>query len=212
MPTRLILADDQPIVLYGLERLLRLEPDFQLVARCADGFQALVAVRRHRPDVLILDAHLAGKSGLAVLRELHREGPPIKTVLIADALEDEEVLEAFRLGVRGMLLKEFALRMVVQCIRTVRAGDPWFERHASRRALEVLLRRETDHRAAKGQLTLREAELVRMVARGLRTQEMSQRLAISAGTVKTHLHRVYRKLHVANRVGLTLYARSTNLA
>lgn len=211
MAARLILADHQPLVLHGLECLLRLEPDLQVVARCSDGLQTLLAVRRHRPDILILHARLPVKDGLAVLRELHREGSPAKTVLIADALEDEEVLEAFRLGVCGMLLKEYALRMVVQCVRTVRAGEPWFERQASRRALDVLLRRDAGRRAATGHLTLREAELVGMVARGLRTEEMSQRLAISAGTVKTHLHRVYRKLRVANRVGLALYARSANL-
>jgi two-component system nitrate/nitrite response regulator NarL len=211
MPIRLILADNQPIVLYGLERLLRREPDFQVLARCSDGFQALAAAHRHRPEVLILEAHLPGKSGLAVLRELGRGGVSISTVLIADALEDEEVLEAFRLGVRGVLLKEFALQKIVQCIRTVQDGEPWFERLASRRALEVLLRREVNRRAATGHLTLREAELVTMVARGLRTKEMSQRLAISAGTVKTHLHRVYRKLRVVNRVGVALYAKSANL-
>lgn len=210
VPARLILANHQPLVLYGLERLLRLEPDYQVVARCSDGVQTLLAVRRHEPDILILEVHLPGRSGLAVLQELQRGGPPIKAVLIADTLEDEEILEAFRLGVRGMLLKALAPRLLVQCVRKVQAGEPWFERLASRRALELLLHRETN-RPAAGRLTLRETELVRMVARGLRTDEMSQRLGISAGTVKTHLHRAYRKLRVANRVALALYARSANL-
>lgn len=211
MFTRVILADHHPIVLYGLERLLHAEPDIQVVARCTDGLQALIAVRRHQPDVLILEAHLPGKDGLAVLQDLRRDGPSLMAVLVADALADEEILEAFRLGVRGMLLKRFALQMVVQCIRTVRAGEPWFERQASRRALEVLLRRDTDRHAAGGHLTLREAELVRMVARGLCTRDISQHLAISAGTVKTHLHHVYRKLRVKDRMGLALYARAEKL-
>jgi DNA-binding NarL/FixJ family response regulator len=211
MATRLILADDQPIVLHGLAQRLRLEPDFRVMAGCTDGLQALVAARRYLPDVLIIKTRLPGKDGLAVLRELGQEGSGIKGVLIADRLEDETVLEAFRMGVRGMLLQRLALQMVVQCIRTVQAGQPWFERHASQRALEVLLRRDHGHGAQAGHLTLRETELVRMIARGIPTREISQHLAISVGTVKTHLHRVYRKLRVANRVGLTLYAKSANL-
>lgn len=132
-------------------------------------------------------------------------------MLIAEALEEEEALEAFRLGVRGMVLKELALQMLVQCVRRVLAGEMWIEKRAFGRALEALLRHETGTREVAGLLTPREMEMVRVVARGLRTTEMSRRLAISEGTVKTHLHRVYRKLKVDNRVALALYAQSKNL-
>lgn len=211
MRTRLVLADDHPIVLHGLENLLRAEPDLLVVARCMNGDETIVAVRRHRPDLLILDTHMPGKDGLAVLRELRRDKLPIRVVLIAERLEEEEILEAFRLGVRGMLLKELALKMIVQCVRKVLAGEPWFEKRAVSRALDALLRRENGEREAAALLTPREMEMVRLVARGLRTEEMSRRLAISEGTVKTHLHRVYRKLHLDNRVALTLYAQSKKL-
>src|SRR5574342_200576 len=115
MRTRLVLADDHPIVLHGLENLLHAEPDLQVVARCTTGDETIVAVRRHRPDLLILDMHMPNKDGLAVLRELQRHKLPTKVVLMAEHLDDGEVLEAFRLGVEGMLLKELALKMVVQC-------------------------------------------------------------------------------------------------
>ncbi len=211
MRTRLVLADDHPIVLHGLENLLRAEPDLQVVARCASGDETIVAVRRHRPDLLILDMHMPGKDGLAVLRELQRDKLPIKVVLMAERLDDEEVLEAFRLGVEGMLLKELALKMVVQCVRKVLAGEIWLEKRAVSRALDVLLHRENGEREMAGLLTPREMEMVRLVALGLRTEEMSSRLDISEGTVKTHLHRVYRKLKVNNRVALTLYAQALKL-
>jgi two-component system, NarL family, nitrate/nitrite response regulator NarL len=211
MRTRLVLADDHPIVLHGLENLLRAEPDLQVVARCASGDETIIAVRRHRPDLLILDMHMPGKDGLAVLRELQRDKLPIKVVLMAERLDDEEVLEAFRLGVEGMLLKELALKMVVQCVRKVLAGEIWLEKHAVSRALDVLLHRENGEREMAGLLTPREMEMVRLVALGLRTEEMSSRLDISEGTVKTHLHRVYRKLKVNNRVALTLYAQALKL-
>jgi len=211
MRTRLLLADDHPIVLYGLENLFRLESDFQVVGRCVNGEEALIALRRYRPEILILDVHMPRKDGLAVLRELQRERLPTKVVLIAEALGEDEALEAFRLGVRAMVLKELALKMLVQCVRKVMAGEMWIEKRAFGRALDALLRREAGEREMAGLLTPREMEMVRMVARGLRTTEMSRRLAISEGTVKTHLHRVYRKLKVDNRVALTLYAQSKKL-
>lgn len=211
MQTRLVLADDHPIVLHGLDNLLRAEPDVKVVARCASGDETLVAVRRHRPDLLILDLHMPRKSGLDVLRQLRRDKLGTKVIIMADRLEDDEVLEAYRLGVRGMLLKELALKMVVQCVRKVLAGEIWFEKHAVSRALDVLLHREDGERETAALLTPREMEMVRLVAQGLRTEEMSNRLDISEGTIKTHLHRVYRKLKINNRVALTLYAQALKL-
>ena len=211
MPIRLVLGDDHPIVLDGLENLFRLEPDFRVVARCVNGEECLAAVRRHQPDVLVLDLRMPRKDGLTVLRELHREQHAVKVVLLAAALEEEEVLEALRLGVRGMVLKELAPQMVVQCVRKVHAGEQWLEKQAFGRALETLLRREAGEREAGSVLTPRELEMVGMVARGLRNKEMSERMNISEGTVKIHLHHIYRKLKVENRVDLILYAQSKHL-
>lgn len=211
MSIRLVLADDHPIVLDGLETLFRLEPDFQIAARCVSGEEAVVAVRRHQPDVLILDIHMPRKDGLAVLRDLRREKLPTKVVLLAAVLEEDEVLEALRLDVRGMVLKELAPQMVVQCVRKVHAGERWLEKHAVTRVVDSLLRREAGEREAANVLTPREIEMVGMVARGLRNKEMSERLAISEGTVKIHLHHIYRKLKVENRVELILYAQSKRL-
>ena len=211
MSIRLVLADDHPIVLDGLETLFRLEPDFDVAARCVNGEETVVAVRRHRPDVLVLDIHMPRKDGLAVLRDLQQDKLPTKVVLLAAVLEEDEVLEAMRLGVRGMVLKELAPQMVVQCVRKVHAGEQWLEKHAVSRVMDSLLRREAGEREAANVLTPREIEMVGMVARGLRNKEMSKRLAISEGTVKIHLHHIYRKLKVENRVELILYAQSKRL-
>ena len=211
MPISIVLADDHPIVLDGLENLFRLEPDFRVVARCVNGAESLDAVRRHRPDVLILDIHMPRDDGISVLRALRREDLPTQVVLLAAVLEEEEVLEALRLGVRGMLLKELAPQMVVRCVRKVHAGEQWIEKQSFGRALDTLLRREAGEREAAGVLTPREIEMVRMVARGLRNKEMSERLAITEGTVKIHLHNIYRKLKVENRVELILFAQSKRL-
>jgi DNA-binding NarL/FixJ family response regulator len=146
-----------------------------------------------------------------VLRDLQHDKLPTKVVLLAAVLEEDEVPEAMRLGVRGMVLKELAPQMVVQCVRKVHAGEQWLENHAVSRVVDSLLRREAGEREAANVLTPREIEMVGMVARGLRTKEMSKRLAISEGTVKIHLHHIYRKRKVENRVELILYAQSKRL-
>jgi DNA-binding NarL/FixJ family response regulator len=208
---RLVLASPHPVVLFGLAQLLAAEPDLKVVARCTDGVETLAAVRRCRPDVLLLDAHLPRKDGLGVVRDLKRARAPTRVVLIVDAMEEDDLEEAFRLGVRGMLLKEMALPMVVQCVRKVLAGQTWIEKRAFNRALDALLRRELGQREMATLLTPRELETTRLAAQGLRIEEMSKRLGVSRGTVKTHLHRVYRKLKVDNRVALTLLAQSRGL-
>jgi DNA-binding NarL/FixJ family response regulator len=206
-----VLADDHPIVLDGLESLFRLEPDIKVVARCLSGDEVLPALRAHRPDILLLDIRMPGMDGIAVLREVHQERLPTKVVLLAAAFEEDQILEALRLGVKGMVLKELAPPLLVECIRRVSAGGQWIEQQASGRALDALLRREAGAREAANDLTPRELELVRLAALGLRNREMADRLAISEGTVKMHLHNIYKKMKFDNRVELANYARSKGL-
>ena len=104
MPIRLVLADDHPLVLKGLELLFATEPDFTILDCCADGEQALRAARRRQPDILVLDLKMSKKDGLTVLRELRQENQPVKAVILTASLDDEEALEAIRLGVRGVVL------------------------------------------------------------------------------------------------------------
>ena len=211
MTVHLALADDHPIVLDGLESLFRLEPDFQVVARCINGEETLVAVRRHRPDILILDLRMPRGDGLEILRTLRREKLPTKVVVLAAALEEDEILDALRLGVRGVVLKELAPQLLVECVRKVHAGEQWLEKQLSSRVLETLLRREAGGRAASSVLTPREIEIVRMVASGLRNRELARRLGVTEGTVKIHLHNIYKKLKVQSRVELVLHAQSNKL-
>lgn len=211
MAIRLVLADDHPVVLDGLEKVFDLEPDIDVVARCVNGEEALAAVRQHRPDILLIDLRMPRMDGLAALQMLRDEELPTKVVLLAAAVDKHEVLEAMRLGVRGIVLKELAPRLLVQCVRKVHAGEQWVEKRSFTGALETLLQREAGAREAAAVLTPREIEMVRMVASGLRNKEVAERLFITEGTVKTHLHHIYEKLNVQNRVELTLYAQSKGL-
>jgi DNA-binding NarL/FixJ family response regulator len=211
VPVRLILADDHPIVLDGLEQLFRAQKDFTVVARCQDGAETLRAVRQHRPDVLLLDIRMPAPDGLQVIRELRKDSLPTRVVILTAALEEDDVLEAVRLGVQGVVLKEMSPEMLMECVRKVAAGEQWIERRSLTRALDKMLRREAGFRDASAVLTAREIEIVRLAAQGLRNQAIADRLHISEGTVKVHLHNIYEKLGIDGRVALTLYAREKGL-
>lgn len=213
MTVNLVLCDDHPIVLTGLEGLFRLEQDFQVLARCINGEEALAAVRQHNPDILVLDLHIPGPGGdgLEILRTLRREKLPTKAVMLAGALEEDEIVEALQLGVRGVVLKELAPQLLVECIRKVYAGEQWLDKQLSNLALEALLRRETAGRARSSVLSPRETEIVRMVAGGIGNRELAERLGVSEGTIKIHLHNIYKKLKVHSRLELVLHAQANKL-
>lgn len=211
MPIRLVLADDHPIVLDGLEQLFRLERDLVVVARCRDGEETLRALRTYRPDVVVLDIRMPECDGLQVLRTLKEEGLPTRVVLLTAALEEDHLVEALQLGVGGIVLKEMAPRLLVDAVREVHAGGRWIDKGSSNRALERLLRRDEESQEVASSLTPRELEIVRMVTRGLRNRSIAEQLFISEGTVKIHLHNIYQKLGVSGRLELAVQARSKGL-
>lgn len=211
MPIRLIIADDHPLILNGLENLFSLEKDFQVVARCSDGEQALKALHQHDADVLVLDIRMPGKNGLEVVREMRKEKLPVRVIILTAALDEDELVEAVGLGVQGIVLKEMAPQLLVQCIRKVHAGEQWIERQSTGKAMEKMLRREAGMREMAGHLTPREIEIVHHVARGLRNREIGEKLFISEGTVKIHLHNIYEKLNVDGRMALLRYVQEKKI-
>jgi DNA-binding NarL/FixJ family response regulator len=212
MPIRLIAADDHPLVLNGVENLFRFEEDFQLLARCKNGIETMQAVRSHRPDVVILDIRMPGKDGLTIAREMLAEKLPTKVVLLTAELEDDQLLEAVCSGVRGIVLKEMAPQLLVQCCRKMHAGEQWLDRRSTMVNLEKMLKREAAAREIEELITPREISIVKMVAQGLKNKEISARLFISEGTVKVHLHNIFEKLQVKGRLALLRYAPEKGLA
>ena len=212
MPITLVLADDHPIVLRGLEGILDTEKDFEVLATCLDGEQTLSAVRKYKPDILVLDIRMPGKDGLTVLREMRKEKLATNVVVLTAEVDDGELTEAVSLGVRGLVLKELAAKLIVQCLRQVHAGELWLEKHSVSSALEKLLQGQAGKLEAAQVLTPREIEIVKQVAVGLHNTEVAKRLFISEGTVKMHLHNIYGKLHVDSRIKLSRYAQQKGLA
>lgn len=203
---RLVLADDHPIVLDGLEQLFSTEPDLEVVARATSAQGALRALEEFRPDVLVLDLAMPGLDGLWVMEQAFEKKMPSRIVLLTAHIDEPKLLEAVRLNVAGVVLKEMAPRLLVECVRKVHAGEKWLEKHSVARAMDRMVRRESELQRLSRLLTPRELEIVRLAAEGLRNREISERLTITEGTVKIHLHNIYEKLGVTGRPQLILYA------
>lgn len=206
-----VAADDHPLILEGLERLLAEDGEFELRAMCTDGAGALEAIRRLQPDIAVLDLRMPGLSGLEVVRGIRSAGLSTRAVLLTGTICEADVLEAVRIGVDGVVLKEMPPRLLLQCLRKVHGGGRWIETRTAQRALEGFIRREQGERLAADLLTAREIEVVRMVAQGLRNKQIARELDISEGTVKSHLRNIYRKLDADNRISVRVQAERLGL-
>ena len=212
MVTTLVLADDHPIILEGLEQLFGRNKDFQVLATCNTGEDAIAAVRSHRPDIVVLDVKMPNGDGLSVLKRIHDEHLPTRVILLTASMKEDEVLQAMESGVWGLVLKESAAVSLVDSVRKVLRGERALDQSLIVRALDRAVERQTGLRQAAEVLSRREAEIVKMVAAGMRDKEIANKLFIGEGTVKTHLHAIYKKLGVHGRVELTLYAREHGIA
>jgi DNA-binding NarL/FixJ family response regulator len=212
MVTTLVLADDHPIILEGLEQLFGRHKDFQVLATCNTGEDAIEAVRSHKPDIVVLDVKMPNGDGLSVLKRIHDEHLQTRVILLTASMKEDEVLQAMEAGVWGLVLKESAAVSLVDSVRKVTRGERALDQSLIVRALDRAVERQTGLRQAAEVLSRREAEIVKMVAAGMRNKEIANKLFIGEGTVKTHLHAIYKKLGVHGRVELTLYAREHGIA
>lgn len=205
---RVAFVDDHPIVLDGLEQLFKLQPDMDVVGRCRTADEALQLLRAESPDILVLDLVLPGATGLDLLRAMS-EGPT-RVVLLTAVADDDQLLEAIRLGAKGVVLKDMAPEFLLDAVREVHSGAQWFDRGLGGRALPKLLSR-VNRATAAPVLSTRERDIVKLVAMGLRNRAIADRLSISEGTVKVHMHNIYEKLDVTSRVELVNYARERGM-
>jgi two-component system nitrate/nitrite response regulator NarL len=211
MTISLVLADSHPLILRALRDLFHSMKNFNVLALCPDGEATLHAVRRHLPDVLVLDLRLAQRDGLAVLGAMRSEGLRTRAVVLTEDLSGDEALQLLRLDVGGVVLKKMAPEALVRAIRKVHVGGRWLEHQSIGQAVDKLMGQVAGEREASALLTPRELEITRLVGAGLRNAEIAAQLNISEGTVKTHLHKTYDKLKLSGRVGLALYTREKHL-
>jgi len=201
--TRVLVADDHPLMLSGIEGILRGTP-YEVVAKVRDGAEALAALPTTRPDILILDMKMPDRSGLDVLRTLRCRGDNRPVVLLTAHLDDDSLMEAIDLGVDGIIMKEGAETLIVTCLDHVRNGEKWFDRSVLQRALHITRSGGGNDAGPLAPLSVRERTIARLVAQGLRNKEIGNELGLTEGTVKVSLHRIYEKLGIGNRIELAM--------
>jgi two-component system nitrate/nitrite response regulator NarP len=203
--TRILIADDHPIIVSGLKAVLD-GTRYEVVAAVATGEEVIPAAERLDPDILLLDVSMPGWSGIDVLRALRAAGSKRPVVLLTAALDDQALIEAVRLGVEGIVLKEGAHQLLIPCLDAVREGRRWIQQDLLQRALDLQMGGGAAPDPLRG-LSERERAIAGLVARGLRNRDIAERLGVNEGTVKVHLHRIYRKLGVGSRTELVLHIR-----
>jgi len=203
---RILLADDHPVVLSGLQALLSRIPGLEVINSQSDGTGALKAIRRLEPDVAVLDISMPGLTGIEVLEAAEKEGSRTRIVFLTASATDENITEAVRGGAWAIMLKDSAPEDLARCIKAVAAGERWLAPELVAPALRREAERREDVAKIDSLVTPREREIATLVAAGLSNKEIARRLDISEGTVKIHLHNVYNKVGVANRTSLATLA------
>ena len=208
--TRLLIADDHPIIIAGLKTLLR-DSHYEVVHEVHDGDEVAAAIEAAAPDIVILDESMPHKNGVDVYVALRAGGNDVPVVLLTGNISEERALEAIEAGVNGLVLKHTAPDQLVHCLDEVRHGRRWIDQGLLQRALGKALERK-EKAAFLATLSPREQEIVRLLAAELRSSEIAERLGISLGTVKVHLHNVYGKLGLADRADLMQLIRDSGIA
>jgi two-component system nitrate/nitrite response regulator NarL len=204
--TRLVLADDHPIVLRGLKSLIQSDRRYDVLAACSNGLEALDAIRAHRPDLAVLDISMPGLNGLQVLEHVQSELLQTRVVFLTASASDESIARAVTLGAWALLLKDAASDQLLEALAAVVSGSRWFPPDVVDAAIRRVAARRSEGDRIVGSLTQRERQLILLVMEGLSNKEIARRFRLTEGTVKIHLHNIYQKLGVTNRTAMAALA------
>src|SRR6516162_5108712 len=215
---RIVVADDHPIFRDGLCKLLALEEDFEVVGQAQDGQEVLDVLQQYEPDILLLDLKMPALDGLGTLQRLQAARIRTRVIVLTASDDKNEFVQAMKLGTSGIVLKQTATDLLIKSIRKVHAGEIWLDSHTTAAvmrqfssAMEPTPLGGRDRDRDRSPLSQREREIVVLVAQGFKNKEMAEKMFISEQTVKNHLHNIFDKLGVSDRLELALYAIHNNL-
>jgi len=207
---RVLLADDQALVRGGFRLILQAEPDIEVAGEAADGEQAVAAALQARPDVVLMDIRMPVLDGIEATRRLIPQLGATRVVMLTTFDLDDYVVDAFRAGASGFLLKTAPPSQLVAAIRTVHAGDGLLAPASTRRLIEQSARPPAPA-PALGTLTAREHDVLRLLARGLTNAEIAAELVVEPSTVKSHVASLLAKLSLRDRVQAVVFAYESGL-
>ena len=210
MTINLVLADPHPVVLDGLVHLFKNTDEFSIKSCVHDADGALESVLRFKPDILITELIFKNKTGLALIEEMQRHGVQTHPVVFTGACTRDVGL-AIDMGVQGLVSKCQPQHTLTQCIQSVYAGKRWLDKDLAIRIVSHLLDKNAIHASLPEVLTVREMVVAKMVSQGLPNKKIAQKLLITEGTTKLHLHHIYQKLNCPGRVALALHMQENGL-
>ena len=210
---RVLLADDQELVREGFRMILDAQDDIEVVGEATDGAEAVSLARELRPDVVLMDVRMPGTDGIEATRRLLARRAQTRVLILTTFDLDEYIYEAMKAGASGFLLKDVPRSQLVEGIRTVARGDALLSPSITRRLVEQFVRRPRPDGIPPelAELTERELEVMRLVARGFSNAEIAQQLYLSEATVKTHVARMLHKLRLRDRVQVVVLAYESGL-
>jgi NarL family two-component system response regulator LiaR len=202
-PVKVLIADDHAVVRQGLRTFLALHHDLEVVGEAGDGEEALRQVEVLLPDVVVIDLVMPKVDGIEAIRRIRAVSPSTRVLVLTSFLDDEKLFPAVKAGAAGYLLKDVEPSELAKAIRTVARGEALLHPAVAARMMEELARPRTPRAE---QLTERELEVLRLLARGLSNKAIALELHVSEKTVKTHVSNILAKLHLADRTQAALYA------
>lgn len=202
---RVLLADDNSAVRYGFRLIIDSQPDMYVVAETANGEDALDVMQQCQPDVAIMDVRMPRMDGLQAIRSLANTASTTRIIVATSFDDDAYVYEALQLGVSGFLIKVSASRFLVEAIRAAHQGEAFMSPSVTVRLLRHVKSESISQSRSEHDLTSRELDLAKLIARGMSNAEIAEALFISVGTVKTHVANAQRKLDVTNRIGIAAW-------
>ncbi len=210
---RILIADDHALFREGLKSLLEAEPDFRVIGEAASGREALRAALETQPDVILMDIQMPGLDGVGATKEILKENPDAKVVMLTMYRQDAYVFEAVKAGARGYLLKDASADELIDAIRRVYAGEVLLDAELAEQIIQDFRAKASEiPTASRADLTDREIQILRLLAQGATNQEIADDLGISEKTVRNRLSEIFAKLHLNNRTQAALYAIREGLA
>jgi len=207
---RILLADDQALVRGGLRLILDAEPDIEVVAEAADGDEAVTRAIETKPDLVLMDIRMPALDGIEATRRLLAELPETRVLILTTFDLDDYVVDAFRAGASGFLLKTAPPPQLVAAVRTVQEGDALLAPSSTRKLIEQAARPPSGA-PVLDQLTAREHDVLQLLARGLTNAEIAAELVVEPSTIKSHVASLLSKLNLRDRVHAVVYAYETGL-
>jgi DNA-binding NarL/FixJ family response regulator len=209
-PIRIVVADDHPVVRFGVKNMLMNEPGFEVVGEAEDGDDAITQTLELEPDILLLDLAMPRLPGLEAMRAIMTKSPRVKIVMLTSTISSQQVIEALQIGARGIVLKDSVVGALSQALRAVLSGDYWIGGERVANLLKALHELQAQAAAVPERktygLTPRELEVVSCIVEGCSNRDVAKQFSISEETVKRHLSNVFDKTGVSTRLELALFA------